>query len=169
MDCEKGKGELSCISEKTASMEFPAMCIMLILCCYALFPVEHTSGVSKLLESTLLGRSYLAKRKLWISMAFTLIIAVFGLLLGFVTVQTYASDSVRACQKLGSICAYAVVSQYRDVSAPMPCFKAFGLYDHHACGFGYIKNDTEQYIYIATVRAYRRIARNFQLNGIGMG
>jgi len=82
---EGGYRELFGISEETGGMEFPAMCMMLILCCYALFPVEYASGVSKLLESTPLGRSYLSKRKLQIGMVFALIITVFGLLPGFVT------------------------------------------------------------------------------------
>lgn len=103
---EGGYLELFGISEKTAGVEFPAMCIMIILCCCALFPAEYAAGVSMLLESTPLGRRYLSKRKLGIGMVFALIITVFGLLPGFVTAaEAYGLPALSA--PVRSLEAYA--------------------------------------------------------------
>ena len=111
---EGGYHELFGISEETAGMEFSAMYIMLILCCYALFPVEYASGVSKLLESTPLGRSYLSKRKLRIGMAFTLIIAFFGLLPNFVTTaEAYGLPALSA--PVRSLEAYAHMPSFLSI------------------------------------------------------
>ena len=87
---EGGYHQLLGISATMPNMEFPTICIMIILCCYTLFSTEYAAGVSQLLKSTPLGRSYLSKRKLIICTIFTLIITVFGLLPNFVmTAKTY--------------------------------------------------------------------------------
>ena len=86
---EGGYHQLLGISTTMPNMEFPIICIMIILCCYTLFSTEYATGV-RLLKSTPLGRSYLSKRKLIICTIFTIIITVFGLLPNFVMIaKTY--------------------------------------------------------------------------------
>lgn len=111
---EGGYHELFNISKETVGMEYLAICAMLILCCYNIFPMEFTSGISKLLQSTPLGRSYLYKIKLRIGVAFTLVISVFGLMTGFVTTaETYGLSALSA--PLKSLEAYAYMPSFLSI------------------------------------------------------
>lgn len=114
---EPGYEEMFGISEQYSSTNFIAICIVLVLCCYAVFPMENVAGVHRLLTSTPLGRRHLTKIKLRICMAITLAIIVSSMLFEFISVsKNYGLSGIGA--PITSLSAY----QY------MPSFITIGLF-----------------------------------------
>ena len=77
---ETGVLELLDTGQSRSTAELMTICLMLILCCYNIFPMEDTRGASKLIGTTVLGREHTNRVKSLISTGFMVLIAAVTLL-----------------------------------------------------------------------------------------
>ena len=123
---ETGYLTLFDLEQKNNSSEMLIICLLIIACCYSIFPMEYKNGTDKLIGTTVLGRNYTSRVKTVIAAGMMIMIAIMGMLPTFISIaSTYGLPALSA--PVTSISPYIHLPDFISIGGLMVILYALKL------------------------------------------